>query len=331
MHQRLGSMHAPAWRPAIGIAERADGAARHRPHHRSGLSTEQQQILELQRQAGNAAVTRALNAGKTAGQVTSIDRMVLNREGMAPEKGVQQIRDKTTNKLTLALTQRSIVDAPPLFKAETPKQDKGGYTTQARKVGSIPEPEIHEFWPKEGLHKMADGSLLDVSQKWEEDLQKGEDQHRDDALLAWNITWKAVQTAINKFAAKPGPPAATADDAVRALWKRYVASLDEELRPKGAMPTEAAQLDVLGVRPGTFFAHAWETTVVRDTRDYHTAAPGALPKEGGHPAPKDAIVLGVVGGNKFDVKDPEPKVLSDQLREKWRSEPGRVITGSLLK
>jgi hypothetical protein len=315
----------------MGIAERADGAARHRPHHRSGLSTEQQQILELQRQAGNAAVTHALNASKTAGHVTTIDRMEINREGMAPEKGVQQIREKTANKLTLALTQRGILNEPPLFRAETPKQDKGGYTTQAHKVGSIPEPEIHEFWPKEGLHKMADGSLLDVSQDWEQDLQKGEDQHRDDALLAWKITWKAVQTAINKFAAKPGPAEATPDDAVKALWKRYVTSLDEELRPKGEMPTDAAQRDVLSLRPKTYFAHAWETTVVRDTRDYHTAVPGALPTSGGHPAPKDAMVLGVVAGGKFDVKGPEPEVLSNQLREKWRSEPGRVITGSGLK
>jgi len=331
MHQRHGSMHAPARGPAMGIAERADGAARHRPHHRSGLSTEQQQILELQRQAGNAAVTHALNASKTAGHVTAIDRMELDREGMAPEKGVQQIREKTANKLTLALTQRGILNEPPLFRAEAPKPDKGGYTTQASKVGSIPEPEIHEFWPKEGLHKMADGSFLDVSQDWERDLQKGEDQHRDDALLAWNITWKAVQTAINRFAAKPGPAEATPDDAVKALWKRYVTSLDEELRPKGEMPTDAAQRDVLSLRPKTYFAHAWETTVVRDTRDYHTAVPGALPASGGHPAPKDAMVLGVVAGGKFDVKGPEPKALSDQLREKWRGEPGRVITGSGLK
>jgi hypothetical protein len=331
MRQRHGSMHAPARGPAMGIAERADGTARHRPHHRSDLSTEQQQILELQRQAGNAAVTEALNASRTAGHVTSVDRMELDREGMAPEKGVQQIREKTANKLTLALTQRGILNEPPLFRAEAPKQDKGGYTTQARKVGSIPEPEIHEFWPKEGLHKMADGSLLDVSQKWEEDLQKGEDQHRDDALLAWNITWKAVQTAINRFAEKPGLPEATPEDAIKALWKRYVTSLDKELRPEGEMPTDAAQRDVLSLRPKTYFAHAWETTVVRDTRDYHTAVPGALPAGGGHSAPKDAMVLGVVAGGKFDVKGPEPKVLSDQLREKWRSEPGRVITGSGLK
>jgi len=307
----------------------ADEGRRHHPH-RHGLSGEQEQVLELQRLAGNRAVTNMLASGRGGGRVTTVDRVDLQRDAMDPEKGVGQIREKTANKMTLALTQRGIGPYPPLFQAETPKQDKGGYTTQARKVGSIPEPEIHEYWPKEGLHKLADGSLLDVTPDWEQKLQKGEDQHRDDALLAWKITWKAVQTQINKFAAAPGPPEATPDAAVKALWKRYVASLDEELRPRGAMPTEAAQRDVLDVRPGTYFAHTWETTVVRDTRGYHTASQGALEKDAAHPAPKDANVMGVVKGRDFDEKAPSSENLIEQLRQRWRSEPGRTITGSNL-
>ena len=308
----------------------ADDGRRHHPRAHRGLSGEQEQVLELQRLAGNQAVANMLNSGRGSGRVTSVDAVELTREGMDPDKGLGQIRDKTENKMTLALTQRGIGPYPPLFRAETPKQDKGGYITQAKKVGSIPEPEIHEYWPKEGLHKLADGGMLDVSHDWERELEKGEDQHRDDAMLAWKLTWKAVQDKINKFAAEPGPPEATPEAATKALWKRYVASLDPELRPKGDMPTDAAQHDVLDVRPGTYFAHAWETTIVRDTRGYHTAEQGTLDPKDAHPAPKDVSPLGVVAGRDFDVKGPTSEDLHEQLKQKWRGEPGRIVTGSML-
>src|SRR5687767_1030400 len=94
---------------------------RHRPHGR-GLSPEQESLLELQSLAGNAAVTRALTDGRASGRVTTVDTMDLVREGMSPEKGVEQIREKTTNKMTIALTQRGIGPYPPIMRAQSPEK-----------------------------------------------------------------------------------------------------------------------------------------------------------------------------------------------------------------
>jgi hypothetical protein len=260
-----------------------------------------------------------------------VDRVTLTRSGMDPDKGVQDIRKNTLNKLTLALTQRSIEDTPPLFRAEKPQKGPDGWTTKAQSVGSVTEPKLREWWPKPGLHKI-DSGLLDVSDKWSSDLEKGEDQHASDATLAWERTWKETQRRINEQAVKVGKAEPTEDAALKALWNRYRASFkDEFLRPAGDLPTEVAQRDVLAVRPGTYFAHCWETTYVRDSRRYHeTSTNGPLP-ESGHQAPSGANVSGVAAGPKFKIDGPSSEALLDELREKWRGEPGRNITDSPLE
>lgn len=306
----------------------ANGGPRHRSRAHRGLAPDQEAVLDLQRLAGNEAVAEALRGGRSGDMVTTVDAVELKRDGMDPDLGIQKIREQTENKMTLALTQRSILDAPPLFRAETPEQTKGGYTTKARKVGSIPEPMIHEWWPKAGLHKLPDGSLLDITATWEKKLEEGEDEHRDDATLAWRLTWKKVQDTINQFAEKPAAPEATPEAATKSLWKRYVAALDPELQPGGDQPSDARQKDVLAVRPGTFFAHTWETTVARDTRMNHETRMGAAPKDG-HPAPKGTMVSGVEPHPEFKVRGPTSADLIADVRKKWK--PGRVITGSKMK
>jgi len=321
-------IHDRAFRGGPAIA---DGAPRHRPRAHRGLAPDQEAVLDLQGLAGNAAVTDALRSGRSGNLVTSIDRVEIGRDAMAPAKGVEDIRKKTSNKNTLALTQRAIEDSPPMFEAETPTKGKDGFTAKARSVGSIPEPQLHEYWPKPGLHQLPGGGLLDITEKWSSDLEKGEDQHRDDAMLAWKQTWKVVQAKINAQAQKEGPPEPTAEAATRALWKRYVTSFEDEfLRPKGSMPTIEAQRAVLAVKPGTYFAHCWETTFVRDSRLYHHTQTGAAPQEGGHPAPKGADVSGVAAGSKFQVEGPSSEAFLDELRLKWAAEPGRTITDSPL-
>jgi hypothetical protein len=309
----------------------ADDGRRHRPRSHRGLAPDQEAVLSLQGLAGNAAVSHALESGWNGNRFTSVDRVQLTRDAMGPATGVAEIRKNTTNKLTLALTQRSIEDTPPIFMPEKPTKGPKGWTTKARSVGSVTEPKLHEWWPKPGLHNV-DSGLLDVTDKWSSDLEKGEDQHASDATLAWERTWKETQARINALAVKDGDPEPTEEGSVKALWNRYRKSFkDEFLRPKGDMPTVAAQRDVLAVRPGTYFAHTWETTYVRDSRMYHHTDMGAAPAEGGHPAPSGANVSGVVAGDKFKIDGPGSESLLDELREKWRSEPGRNIIDSPLE
>ena len=329
MSQRVGSMWAPQHRGIPARADQtADGAARHRPRSRHGLSAEQESVLDLQRLAGNAAVTRALAAGRASGLVTSVDAIELKREGMSPKMGVQQIREHTANKMTLALTQRGIENTPPIMRPEPAEKTKDGFTTRTRKVSSIPEPMIHEWWPKEGLHTLGDGSYLDVTHDWEDKLAEGEDEHRDDAKLAWELTWKTVQDTINKFAEKPGPSAPTAEAAQKALWKRYVAALPKDLQPAGDVPSDAKQREILEVRPGTFMAWMWEITVARDQRMYHETRTGAAP-ESSKPAPKGAMVSGIAKHPQFLVKGPTSEAFIEELRKKYT--PGKIIQGSKLK
>lgn len=330
MRQRLGSMWAPHQGGIPARADQtADGVARHRPRSRHGLSAEQESVLELQRLAGNAAVANALAEGRGSGRVTSVDAIEITRQGMPPELGVQQLREHATNKQSLALTRRSILDEPPMMRPEPAEKVKDEYTTKAQKVRSIPEPQIEEWWPKEGFHKLLDGSYLDVDHDWEKKLEEGEDEHRDDARLAWEKTWKTVQQTINKFADKPGQPEASPEAAKNALWKRYVAALPKDLQPEGEVPSDAKQRDVLSVRPGTFMAWMWEITVVRDTRMYHETTTGARSPSSTKEPPKGASAVGIAQHPDFQIKGPTSEALIEEVRKNFA--PGKSIKGSKLK
>jgi hypothetical protein len=328
MRQRVGSVWAHQRGETSNRADRVtDGAPRHRPRTRHGLSTEQESVLELQRLAGNMAVANALTGGRSAEGVTSIDRMELTREAVNPENGIKSIRERTENKSTIALTRRTIIDEPPIMRPEPATKGPGGFTTRTQKIGAIPEPKIEEWWPKEGRYKTANDAYLDVSHDWEKKLEKGEDEHRDDAKLAWELTWKKVKDTINSFAEKPGPPEATPDAAKDALWRRYVAALPKDLQPEGRTPSDAKQRDVLAVEPGSFFAWMWELTIARDGRMYHEthAAPAKDPKN----PPKDAIVEEIAPASQFLVPGPLSPAFIEEIRVKYA--PRKVIQGSKLK
>ncbi|HUG29459.1 MAG TPA: hypothetical protein VMQ65_02945 [Candidatus Limnocylindria bacterium] len=329
MRQPIGSMWA-ARQPRVRVPtpDRAiEAMPHHRPRGRHGLSSEQEAIVELQSLAGNGAVAWALAEGRAAGRVTSVDAIELTREGMPPADGVTRIREQTSNKLTIALTQRGIRDEPPIMRTQPPEKGKDGYTARTRKVGSIEEPMIHEWWPKDGRHELTKGSFLDVDHDWEEKLRDGEDEHGRDARVAWELTWKKVQDTINSFAEKPGPPAPSPEAATKALWRRYVKALPTELQPAGDMPNDAKQRDVLAVRPGTFFAWMWEATVARDQRGNHSTktVPAMSPKN----APKGAMVNTIAALPDFKVPGKSSEDFVAELRAKWA--PGKIIQGSKLK
>lgn len=316
MRQPIGSMWAArSARARVQSHDQAiESPSRHRPRGRHGVSAEQESILELQRLAGYAAVAHALADGRASGRVTSIDAMELTRQGMPPAKGVEQIRENTANKLTLALTQRGIRNEPPIMRVEPPEKVKDGYAARTRRLGSIEEPIVKVWWPKEGRHALPGNSYLDVNHDWEEKLRDGEDQHAADAKLSWEQTWKTVQGTINRFADKPQPPEATPEAATRALWKRYVAALPKDLRPEGDQPNDAKQRDVLAVRPGTFFAWMWEATVSLDSREYHTTR--TMPAKDPKSPPKNAVVNEIVPHPEFNVKKATTEDFLAEMRAK---------------
>jgi hypothetical protein len=300
------------------------GERRHRSHRRrGGLRGDEAAILDLQRLAGNAAVTAALTRLRGGGnRVATVDHATVDLKPAAPPGGLRSIRDRVGGRGVLGLTIRAIEDSPPLFRAETPTQAKGGWTTKARPVGKPPEPMLEELWPTQGRHKIADGTYLEVEPTWEDKLKLGEDEHASDAQLAVELTWKKVAATINALAKQPGPPAPSADAAVEALWKRYVKALpDEHLRPEGAKPSDAAQKDVLAVRGGTYFGWVWESTVVRDTRGYHEPRP--KPK-----VTKGPDVVNVIDAAGSKIPGPSSADLLAELRAKYT--PGRKIIGSKL-
>jgi hypothetical protein len=311
----------------MGATYAADGAQRHRPHHRAGLSPEQESVLELQRLAGNDAVTRALADGRSQGLVTSVDAIELNREGKDPEGGIASIRQQTSNKLAIALTQRGIRDDPPIMKPDPPRQTKKGWVSTAKRVDAVPEPMLKEYWPTKGLHKTGEGNYLYVEDDWAKKLEKGEDEHVNDAKLAWELTWKKVQTTINELSKEPETGEADGPAAEKALWNRYVRALPKDLQPEGDRPSDAKQRDVLAVRPGTFFAWMWEITVARDGRMYHETK--TVPPKAERPAPKDAIVQDIEGFPSFEVDKRKSADFIEEIRRKYT--PGKIIQGSKLK
>jgi hypothetical protein len=303
-----------------------DGAPRHRPRPR-GLSAEQEAVLEIQRLAGNRAVNQALTAARSAGKAASIDAISLKKDGRPPAKGIAEIRAIAEGQSVLAYTVRSIDPLPPIMLPDAAEKVEGGYACRAQKVDTIGEPDVKEWWPKQGRHKIASNHFIEVSPDWERTLEKGEDEHGADARLAWELTWKLVKDRINRFAVKPGPVAPTPEAAERALWKQYVAGLPRDLQPEGDTVNPSKQLDVLGVKAGTFFTWMWEATVSRDGRHYHEAK--TEPSKTATNVPKNVNVEDIVADPKFQVPGPEPKAFLKEMRGEYTK--GRANVGSKIK
>ena len=301
-----------------GVAGREQ--ARLRPHAgRRGLAPDQEQVLELQRLAGNAAVTRAIGP-QSAGRVLMGESRIRHEQFPSPPAdGIQKIRERRKGAGNLGLTRRYIEEGPPpMLQPEQPSGDGKSWTTRARRIDHVPEPSFEELWPTKGRHELAPTEFLDVDETWEKKLRDGEDQHVADTLLAWQRTWVQIAEIINGLAKKPGPPSATSDAAVADLWQRFRAKLDPDLRPAGSAPTEKAQEDVWGRRQGTLFRWLFDTTVVRDTRGYHT--PSVVPKEVGK------VTIRKIENGGSEIPGPTSEDLIAQLRAKYT--PGAIIKGT---
>jgi hypothetical protein len=306
-------------RAVVGGRATAEGEPRHlRSRHRAGLAPDQERILELQRLAGNAAVASAM-AHRQSGRAVGVSAIKIDKKPSAPPDGLRTIRSKKNGSGILGYTIRSIEEGPPILKPDQPAKTDKGWTLKPRAVSFVPEPFFEEYWPTQGRHALAPHQFIDVDGDWESKLRVGEDQHVTDTTLAWELTWQTVAGIINKLAKDDKPPAHPSEDAARAdLWKRYMSALPEDLRPDSTAPSTEAQHQVLTTDQGSIFRWMFDTTVVRDTRDYHT--PATKPSEVG----KDDISHLEVG--QSNIPGPTSPELIAQVRKKYTR--GAIIKGT---
>lgn len=298
------------------IPDRRPGPRHPRGGRRHVSAFDQESILELQRLAGNAAVAKQLVGSKRNGRIVmGVDTIKLNQHASAAPGGLADIRKLKKGAGILGYTVRSIADWAPILRPEAPSKDAGGWTTKARSINFVPEPEFEEYWPTKGRHEIAERNYLDIDKDWEDKIHEGEDQHVADASYAWKQTWKKVADAINGLAKKAGPPHGTEDAAIKDLWRRYRAALpdDSDLIPKGDVPTESAQRALLSPDHKSMFRWMFETTYVRDTRGYHN--PAIVPSH----VSGDAAVSHIEKGPS-EIPGPTTPELSEQLRKKFVGE-----------
>jgi len=291
---------------------------RHGHGRRRYLGTwDNESILELQRLAGNAAVAKSLVGSRRNGRVVAgVDMIKVKEAPSAPPDGLKSIRALKKGAGIMGYTVREISDNPPILKPESPTKSGEGWTTRARPVNYFGEPKFDEYWPTKGRHKIADSNYLDIDDRWEKKLHVGEDEHVSDSTLAWEQTWKLVAGIINKLAEEPGPPQASEDAARKNLFDRYRKALPEpDLNPEGDQPDEDAQRKVLAPDNGTLFWWMFQTTVVRDTRDYHKPGTDAT-FEG-----NDTIAHLADGGSQ--IPGPKSPELLKEVRKKFK--PGEKI------
>ena len=305
--------------PAGARPTRAEAPRHLRGGRRGVAALDTESILELQRLAGNAAVAKSLVGSKRDGRIVmGVDTIKIEQHPSPPEKGLKTIRDLKDGAGILGYTVRSIADWAPTLRPESPARDEKGWTTRARPINFVPEPEFKEWWPTEGLHKIAERTYIDVEGDWEKKLKGGEDEHVSDATHAWEISWKKAAELINALSKKPGPPQPTAEAATKELWNRYRNALPEDMRPQGDQPTDAAQRAIFSPDHGTLFRWLFETTVVRDTRGYHE--PKTKPQGVG----KDTV--STIEPAKSQLPGPLSPALIKEVRVKWK--PGKDIIGS---
>jgi hypothetical protein len=266
-------------------------------------------ILDLQRLAGNRAVSASIasarsahadgRAGGSGGRAVVVGRIKLDAKPKGPPGGLKAIREMKGGRGILCNTIASIDPSPPLMRPETPQKTEAGWTCRSRTT-RVPQPYFDEYWPTAGRHTLAPHIYLDVTDEWEGKLKQGEDEHVADSTLGWEVTWGRVAKAVDALAKKPGKPQPTEEAARLDLWQRFARCLPADLRPAGASPTEEAQLARWGFEPKTtLFRVLFGATEARDLRNWH------LPETDTDIVGKDEFKTLKAGGSRIGQVTPE--------------------------
>jgi hypothetical protein len=178
-------------------------------------------------------------------------------------------------------------------------------------------------YPTAGRHVLYEGTneagaaantYLEVSADWSAKILCGEDEHVGDQTIAWQETWQRVAGVVNQMAADPPVTGATADEARRAAWSRFVSQLPAPLRPDGADPSEGAQQMKWGFdeRSSVFWTLIGESKRARDVSQWHTPDASLDHMDGTHEVRSLST-----GHSQIDVTKPE-----DLMKAAWGRLPG---------
>lgn len=256
--------------------------------------------------AGNAAVVALLQARTD--------------HRLEPPGGIAEIR-RVASHGTRGHTRMELPAQPPVFRAVATGDGAGGFVAGAQPV-RVPEPDFQVRYPAPGRHVLYEGTtetgafrrLLEVTDGWSAKLLQGESDHVRDQELAIDMTWGRVGQVINEIASSEPAVGATAEEAERAAWHRFVDALPAPLRPEGDRPTEEAQLATWGdeAAQGPFRVLLRESRVARDVSQWHTPSEQLLRREG------DDEVMELRDGTSR-IGTPTPEDLMDAA---WRRLPG---------
>jgi hypothetical protein len=200
---------------------------------------------------------------------------------LGPPDGVREIR-RIGGTSTLGHTRSLIDPSPPVFRPRPAESINGRAAVRPSRT-RLPEMDFEVRYPAPGPHLLYEGTTssgqpartwLDVSDDWSGTILRGEEEHVADQSIAWRDTWERIAGVINEMADAPPVCRATPEEATRAAWEQFVAALPAPLRPVGAEPTEAAQLDAWGFDQETsaFRVLVGESKRARDNGWHTTSA-----------------------------------------------------------
>ena len=182
----------------------------------------------------------------------------------APPLGMQNIRRRLSSPSPtstalggLTLIKNAVAFTAPVFDTTTSSQRVGiGHVDHFATVNSTTSQDAtHEsYYAAAGIHQKPGGTsheFWEISDSLAAQIRQGEQEHLDDALLAYELTYKCVENAINALVGQRfGPastPAAATQMALDALGRR--------------LPTQ------LGIDPRTWFAALDRLLLLTNSRD----------------------------------------------------------------
>ena len=231
-------------------------------------------LLDLQRQAGNQAVTalvavqRAPNADDAKKSAITVPDVPII--GPTPT-AVTKLPPTAAGDQGTTLGETKVVKTDPPRWSVVGEKTKEGWTgkPQETTVGGI---DIAATHPGPNIYPFGAGRLV-VDDAVSLLIKAGEQEHSNDLHLAYHALYGLISAAINKVASQPAVTAKDRDEAEHALRKALCKELPGPLKP---------HLD--GAPPNGDWSQRWaalvDLTLERDRKHWHDMNhAGALPQQ----------------------------------------------------
>jgi hypothetical protein len=276
-------------------------------------------LLALQRTAGNRAVQRlvATSQATIAAAAARPGAALVDTPVAKPApNGAAEI--KKIESRAGGVTSMDPGQIPSLDLEAPARGGDGTYTAKVKPTTATP-PAIESYYPAQGLHDLATTNaagcreLLWVTDDMSALIKQGEQEHIDDYLWAYRLSYQAAAAAVAQAAAGAGGTGPTAGEAQDSARAQVRDALPSKLRP----PDTDFQIQWMRT-----FGKLCGATYERDNLGWHSLSryyihdPKELKKL---PLPTDGCndVSAYVKGGKIGEVSSEKKV-----REKYDSLPG---------